>query len=512
MRYTLFFVCFLFFLITAAQDSTVVWGDEIKIAKKERYIATIGSDADAFYATKNLWGTNKEFVLEKYSKSDLNQIYSKKLVLPEVGKETMSFEDVFFIKDKIYLFTSARDSESSGSRAYCTLLGTEGQWLGLPVEVDVMDEKRRMNGEFKFKLSSDSSLFLIYQEFPFDRNSAESFHFKAIKTDLELLWEKRLELPYGEEAFEITDYNLDEFGNIYMLSGTIQKKQKNARISESLRKKKYGLLSYDWRANKLTEFDVDLGNKWIISVTSGIAPNGDICIGGFYSNNQFFTIAGTFFFSLDAVTKQVKAKGLMAFSTEFLSNFMSERRINKGKELSNFYFDHLILNDDGSALMVAEQFNVTQRQMQDPATGRQIVTNFYNFDDIIAIKVNSNGSIKWGQRIPKEQSTTEDLSAYSSYAFTELDDQVHFFFNDNGSNFALLRDDPKAELYAFVNIKKSVATHVSLDSAGTTQRRMLFTHRNSETVLRPQLYFESNRELFFYGQYRRAYRFGKVKL
>ena len=41
-------------------------------------------------------------------------------------------------------------------------------------------------------------------------------------------------------------------------------------------------------------------------------------------------------------------------------------------------------------------------------------------------------------------------------AFAELDDQVHFFFNDNGSNFALLRDDPKAELYAFVNIKKKV--------------------------------------------------------
>ena len=508
--FILTFSCLTTFL--SAQDTNVVWGDEMKIGKKERHISILGSDSESFYTSKNLKGAVDNFVLEQYSKADLNQIFSKTIDLPEINGETMFFEELYFLGGKFYIFTSVWDVDANGKRAYCSMLSTTGQWLDLPVEVDFMPSKKRTSGEFEFKLSADSSLFLVYHDFPYNRNSVEAFHFKALKIDLDVLWEKRLELPYGEEAFEITDYNLDEFGNIYMLSGPSQKKEKDNRILESLRKKKYVLLSYDWKANKLTEFDVNLGSKWIISVTSGIALNGDICIGGFYSNNQYFTIAGTFFFSLDATTKEVKAKGLMAFSKEFLSEFMSDKRVEKGKELSNFYFDHLILHDDGSALMVAEQFNVTQRQTYDHATGRQIVTNYYNFDDLIAIKINVNGSIKWATRIPKEQSTTVDLSSYSSYSLAELDDKVHFFFNDHGSNLALLMQNPKSELYAFNNIKKSVATHVSLDSQGVTNRRMLFSHKDSETALRPQLYFADSQELYFYSQHRRVYRFGKVKL
>ena len=509
-----FFILTFSFLTTfsSAQDSAVVWGEEVKIARKERQISILGADSDSFYVSKNLKSGINDFVLERYSKKDLNQLFSETIDLPDINSETMLFEEIYFIGGEFYIFTSAWDADADGKRAYCSILSTTGQWLGLPVEVDFMPSNKRSRGDFEFKLSSDSSLFLVYREFPFNRKSAESFHFKVLKTDLDMLWEKRLELPYGEEAFEITDFNLDEFGNIYMLSGTTQKKVKDDRISESLRKKKYLLLSYDWMANKLTEFDVNLGSKWIISVTSGVAPNGDICIGGFYSNNQFFTIAGTFFFSLDAMTKEIKAKGLMAFSKDFLSEFMSDKRVEKGKELSNFYFDHLILHDDGSALMVAEQFNVTQRQTYDQATGRQIVTSYYNFDDLIAVNINIDGSIKWAKRIPKSQSTAEDLSSYSSYSLAELDDKAHFFFNDHRSNLALLKEDPKSELYAFNNIKKSVATQVSLDSQGVMNRRVLFSHRDSETVLRPKLYFEDNQDLYFYGQRQRFYRFGKVKL
>lgn len=512
MKTRLFLITTLISFGLSAQDSTVVWGEEIRIGKKEKYISIVGMDDDSFYATKNLWGTNKEFVIEKYAKTDLNQTFSETLELPEVGGEDMSFEEIFFLDEKFYLFTSVYDTKANGYRAYCTLMSKDGQWLDLPLELDFMDSRRRENGEFKFELAADSSAFLIHHEFPFIRNSAESFSFKVYKTDLSLLWEKDLDLPYGEEAFEITDYNLDANGNVFLLSGSTQKKQKNPRILEGLRKKKYVLLSYDWKANKLTEFDVSLKDKWIIAVTSGIGPTGDICIGGFYSNNQYFTIAGTFFFSLDTQSKSVKAKGLMAFDKEFLSKFMSEKRVGKGKELPNFYFDHLILHKDGSALMVAEQFDVTQRYTQDPSTGRQIVTNYYNYDDIIAIKVNPNGSIKWATRIPKEQSTTEDLSNYSSYALAEVGDDVHFFFNDNGLNFSLLLEDPESDLYSFTNIKKSVAAHVALNADGLTQRRRLFSHKETETVLRPQLYIKDSNGLIFYAQFRRDYRFGKVIL
>ena len=186
--------------------------------------------------------------------------------------------------------------------------------------------------------------------------------------------------------------------------------------------------------------------------------------------------------------------------------------MERGQELSNFYFDYFVLREDGTALMVAEQFYVSEHVAPDPTSNQSVITYFYNYNDIIAIDIAADGSIKWARRVAKEQSTSNDMGTYSSYSLVDLGDEVVVLFNDNPDNAALFADNPAADPYRFSNIKKSTGVMVSISKEGEIKRKSLFSQKDAETVLRPKLISRAGNSLIIYGQYKRSYRFGRVSL
>lgn len=495
-----------------AQDSLMVkWGEEIKLSREERNLEIVGADQDWFYTTKDLFGTTEKFTLEKYSIDSLNQVFAKEIELPEIAGETMSFERLMFADNQFFLFASVYKNSTETISAYCIPMSTSGDWLDLPVLIDEFKSKRWNAGEYDVKLSPDSSLFMVYHKLRFRKKANDTFSFHVYSLSLDLLWEKRLELPYSAGSFEIDQYLLDNEGNVLLLSGMSPEKESVETKREKTRKKEYVLYSYNWEENKLKEFNVNLKDKWIISASCTLTEEGNICLGGFYSKDQYFTIGGYFFFTMNGLTRQVISSGLVAFDKSLLNEFLSDRQAEKGNELAEFYFDHLIVNPDGSAYMIAEQFHITERVTTDPNTGMRVVTYYYNYLDILVLKVKSDGQIEWAKKIPKNQSTADDKGIYSSYALFESKDGLRLLFNDHGENLTLLLDEPSAELRSFSNSKRSVATVVSLNNLGEMTRSALFSYRDTGTILRPKLYRQVNDSNgIIYGQFKKTYRFGKL--
>jgi hypothetical protein len=509
---TSFLICILAFVKTVCcQEVEVTWGGDIKISKKERYLEIIGGDQSSFYTTRDLYGSNREFILERYNSEDLSLLSKRTILLPEIDGQTMEFDQLFFLNDSFYLFTSFYNNTIKANEAYCCRLNKSGDWLDIPQRVDMNSGLRRNLAGFEVILSSDSSLFLVRQDLRMDRKNNERLAFKVYDLELNLQWEKELELPYSDDVLEIDHYALSPGGNVYMMTGISQEKTTAEGSIPSVREKHYVMLSYDWKNNKLKEFDVGLKNKWIMSATFDMTRTGDLAVGGFYSNNQSFSIAGTFFFLLDGRTQQLKSSGLKAFDEKLLKRFMSDSRAEKGKELPNVYFDHFILNPDSTAYLIGEQFKISERVMTDPTTGRPVVSYYYNYDDIIVVKLSSEGQVQWATSVRKEQSTTGDLGAYSSYAPIRNGDNILFLFNDHPDNTAKLSKDINANLSSFTNHKKSVAVLVTLDNEGKESRKALFSQKDSETILKPKLYFQQHdHEVILYGQYRKNYKFGKL--
>ncbi|MBN4051272.1 hypothetical protein JYU16_00500 [bacterium AH-315-M05] len=498
----------------SAQNLNVRWGAELKHPSGSYINSIIGEDNDGFYVmrTKGKLLRKSRLWLERYSNKTMKQIFSKELLMPNTKGKEVDFEDLKYVDGKLLLFTSYFNKKLRKNYAFVQHINEKGIVSRNFKEMDQITVTKTSNrGSFDFILSEDSTKILVYHNAPYEKYSNEKFSYKVIDKDLNVIWSKSIELPYRDKYFSISNYLVDNFGNVYMLAEIYPDRQKGEKKERGKQNAKFVILAYYYKTGELKEFDVTLKDKWISEITFKVDKQGNLVAGGFYSNDKYFSIAGTFYLTIDKKTKIVKAKGIKEFSKAFLMEFMSERKADKGKELKRFYFDHFVLRDDGGAVMVAEQYYVKVTTYTD-SKGNTRTTYHYYYNDIIVVSISPDGTITWAKKIPKKQHSTNDGGPYSSYIFAVFGDKMYFIFNDNPKNIQIYKTDPKKIKY-MNKPKKSIATLVTVDSNGEMKRIPMFSAKDFDVIIRPKLHLQSSdKDLIIYGQKRSIYKFGKIEL
>lgn len=491
-------VCLCFSLLSlvtvndvCAQKDALTWSEPSKLSNNEVYRGISGHDNDGFYAVRLIDNNESTILLERYDLQKMDKKFSKQVNMPVVGTKANKFEILMHMGSGFLLFSSVENKSSGKFEIYCSALDRQGEQVVKPVMVHFLPHENYRNGtKLDVRLSPDSSKFMVFFISPFERKAKETFQLRVYTTDFDLLWQKDLELPYQQNVVQVRNYMLNNKGDVFLMSGWAP--EKNAGINRFQRPQdgRYVLFHYNWEENKLKEFDVSLKDKSIVSVIPAFAPNGDVVIGGFYSNDYLFSVAGTFLFVLNPLTDQVKAATMVPFTKEFLAQFINERAIEKGNDLSDFYLDHLHIEPNGEVIMLGERFYITERIISDPSSGRQTVEYLRNFDDIIVVKLDAEGYRKWNCKIAKRQSAS-DLGNFLSYAYFANSEGLRLFFNDNAENVKLLNDNPQATPRSYSGGRNSIASEVTVKrSDGSQQREQVSSQKETSFQLRPSLCYD----------------------
>lgn len=498
-------------LISVSQKVEVLWGDVEKLDNRREWFRFLGDDDTHFYLEKEANG-NGSWTLERHFLDSLKIDGSVTIPAPELGDGEVELLKLLFTGKSVIMLHSLRDSRSGKRKLFLTPLNTRGELIDIPTmagEVEAL--KRREAFKYDLILSPDSSKVLLSYTVQEREEDDAVFDLDLFTIDLERLNSKTLVLPYPNRILKIDRINVDNTGNVFMLSGVAPRKTTFGTPDLGDHNKRYLVFSYSFHANKLKEFDVNLKDKWVVAVTMGMTPDNALAIGGFYSNDMYFSIAGTFYFTINTVNWRVRSTSMQPFDKAFLKSFGSSRQDEGGRELFDYYFDHFILNEDGSARIVAEQFYVSQRIFMDPGTGRQSTTYSYNYNDIIVVAIDTLGKIDWSTRIPKRQMTMNDNGPYSSYALAYQDGAVDVVFNDNPRNFELLELGELEDPASYGNLKKSVVTWVRVDQKGNKIRKPLFAANERETLFKPKASYQLQKEkLLVFSQLRKDFRFIKL--
>lgn len=203
------------------------------------------------------------------------------------------------------------------------------------------------------------------------------------------------------------------------------------------------LLALPTGANKFnpTEFPLD-GMFAASSYMRMDNVNNRIYIGGFYSDKKAGNYEGVLFGYYDVATQSIQHRKMILFDAQ-LRAATSDK--NKKRAFNDFVVRQLIVRNDGGFVLVSEDYYMTIRNATyAPGWGYYSMYYYgpysmpsireYNYNDILALAYNAEGTREWSSFVRKSQYSQEDGGMFSSYALLNTGGTLGFLYNDYNTN------------------------------------------------------------------------------
>lgn len=498
---TLFFI----FLFTSSQLSIcqqfeINWSPEYKYSNNSYHAKIIGANDSLLYAlsVEDKTFGEPEYYLETYSLPSLELFSNQLLEIPALYGTEPILENVILLENKIYLFVTELDLIGKTNVAFAYSLNTDGSINQAPVKLGSAEFLSKKDaGQYVFQLTPDSSRVLVYFEPPFEKYGNEKFFFSAWNGNMEMEWQKEVELPFTDLSFTISKCELTINNDLFLMSEAGAEKGNRTGITGY----SYTVMAYYNEANIIKEYEINLGKQYITSASFITDYDGDLVVAGFYSNDKRFSIAGSFYLKIDAETRSIQSMAMKDFSSEVMSQLQQG---NDG-ELEEYYLDEVLLLNDGSIRLIGEQYYEYITQYQDFQTGMIRTERNYIFGPIIVVAINTKGEIAWDSAILKKQHSTNDSGYYSGYAAFVKADILWLLYNDNPKNIG------EVKLKEMNNPSKADAVMVKLTNDGNNSSNIIFNSKDLETTLRPLVHWPlTNSEWLILGRKGKGYQFGLI--
>jgi hypothetical protein len=544
MRTLLIFVLLLTCTLLQAQPRTdkavVTEGAEIPL-KNAMVREIIGNDDNGYYVLLN---SRQDLMLQRIGR-DLR--VAATVSVPDkmqYGENKRYYRGIVMLETNIYLLTWATDDAKKNVITFAQQI--DNQTLAIrpdlqeinrsPYEkapalpaIDPSDNLPLLNWDVslmvlpEYEVAADQSHLLIYRQSGItNTNKKEHVDMQVYDARLQQRWSSSHDLPFDAGMFGIENMEVDHSGNVY-LTGIEYKYPAHSRPArpEGKSTDTWHLFSFKAAGSVMRDYPIALDVNFITDVRIAVADNGDLVAAGFYSEKSVYSVKGAFFMTVDGQSGQIKKQKSTAFETDFITQYMSERERNKTTrkaakgvpaELYEFDLDHLILQNDGGAALIAEQYYIESMLVNSPdprGTSGPRTDFHYYYNDLLALSFGPDGTLAWKVKVPKRQHSTNDNGHFSSYAYAAVGNHLYLLFNDNPRNMYLRGND---QPYASFGRAMTISV-VQIDAnSGTQRRELLLTTGRSEMLLCPKICLQTgDRELFIYSERRgRKCRFGRV--
>ncbi len=445
-----YFLVFALFIssYTFAQKPVLLEDFTFKIGEKYKRIRSVN--------TYNVASGNKlvsikkgrnGMTIQRYSLEDLKEDVKKRQVIEDKG----DFQTVMKLGEKAVVFYTVND-KAYGQKISPGTISAERPIQLINDKDNVardfgfkstygFDAGGRIN-KFAFKKSPDGKKLLVLFRVETGDNKADKVGVTVFSDGLNLLWRRKVALPYSSDKIRCEDFFIDNRGDFYMTASIFNEgTQEKDKLEKSYRTEVYKITE---DSGPITKNKIDIAGKSITDGVIEVDKSGAIKVSGFYAGDMNKgEISGIFSASL-ANDGSISAMTKSDIPSETLQNFILQReaRINEGtqkendlKDLEKLRVNDVIFNSDGSTTMFGEQRYVDVFTTSSSSGSR--TTYKYYYRDIFAFKLSSDGKIAWMHKLPKWQMGTIGKRSMS-----------YKNFKNNGKHYLFYIDD-------FTNLKRS---------------------------------------------------------
>lgn len=375
-------------------------------------------------------------------------------------------ESISEFANKFYVFYSSWDGDNKKEQLFAAEIDPEKcEFVGQPKLVFQINGKvtikfdeitlSAIGRKFDIYSSFDKTKLLVqFRRIPEKKRDVISYDIiglKALNADLSVKSENEVTMPYTERQMNNLDYQVDNEGNFFMLTKVFHDESNKDKKSKKDEVANYHLEVFyiksgtnDLKISKLDNKDKFINQLWIFD-----SPKDYLVCGGFYTNGKGDEndADGVFSFKID------KNGGIYGYNfhdipLELINQYEDEKTIRKndkkekngkGAKFTDLYLNQLIVNNDGSIVLIGEQWLV-----DDKITGAGNSSYDYYYLDILAAKIGADGQLNWMKKIPKEQVGKRGIGGMS-YAYLNTKESYSLIFLDNIKNIDLPLDKKPAK-------------------------------------------------------------------
>lgn len=289
-------------------------------------------------------------------------------------------------------------------------------------------------------------------------NDQLEIHYSSINAQFQPAGKQRGSIPYSQKDAELSDFIISNNDDLVFLC---YRKQINEEKEKS-KLRSFSLQHLAAGSNTFKEFAFNKISQLMTEAALVVdRTNNNAIVTGFFADKTSYAGA-----SLLYGTLQLDRPGELRISSGKLNNdarmkLVGQRNSGGGVSLYNYPIQRVIPRSDGGALVIAEAAYLSEYSFYDYFTQTFNRRIEFHFDNVLAISVNSDGSIDWGQLIQKEQTSMDDEGLYSSFNSILSPEALSVIFNnDIGRNNEIVSHSINAQ--GLLTVKKFSRTGDSI--------------------------------------------------
>ena len=406
----------------------------------------------------------KKILIQKFD-SDKPAFIKEKLY-EKFFPKNYALENVSEVGGKYYLFYSSWDGDNKKEQLFYNEInfdkGEFSETSKLLFQVDgkiagtlvVSAFSISVDNKFDFFQSEDKKKVLIqYRKKPEVRRDTKSFDILGLYTfdgNLNKTSGGEVTMPYTERRMNNLDFQLDKQGNLYLLTKVFHDDSNDDKKNRKDTEANYHIEMFMIKSgsNKIEISEFDNKDKFINKLWLFDTSKDFLVCGGFYSNGKgdFDDCDGILSFKIKS-DGTIYDKAFHEIPLEVLNQYESEKTKRKnekkerkgdGAKFSDLELIDLSVNEDGSIVLVGEQYFVVAHTSYS-AQGGSRTTYTYHYCDMLVSKINADGTLGWMKKIPKTQIGTRGKGGMS-YKYFNANGNHYFVFLDNVKNIELTLD------------------------------------------------------------------------
>lgn len=362
----------------------------------------------------------KEFYIEKYNHS-LSKSSSIKINIPKA-----TLQKITVLEGKIDFITSVGKRVSGKKTFIFHSINTSN--------LKITKYKLLESNNFDF---SDDKLAISFTN---DKKSMAMVHCELTKEHRTRFVFTRLDsnrtiIPLGifntsykPNNVTVSSVRTDNLGNVYLLA--------NVRV-KSRHPFKHILIVLNSQNGQIKETVINNKRTYLSQVNiHHDREKKQMQVVGLYGSTSKNENLGYFKVSFSLETNQSTSSVFTPFDAKFVQEIIGVSRVNSGINLSSFKIRKIKSRTDGGIILLAERYFLSEQPETIYINGIPQTShrNIYNYEEIIILSINANGTLDWNKFINKQQSTMYDGGFFSSFITLWGKNNFYIFFNDKMSS------------------------------------------------------------------------------